>query len=115
MWRDFFLFQDVIYKVKAAFNTEFEAVYKQKENEISRIRDKNKRITEIMSNLELQETLWEPSLADNERPERALTVSDSEVTIPVRLSRILLEKYQHINILSASRGNDALVESHCSN
>ncbi|XP_060780955.1 cilia- and flagella-associated protein 43 [Neoarius graeffei] len=75
------LIQDVIYKVKTAFNNEFEAVYKQKEQEISRIRDKNKRITEIMSKLGLQETLWEPDLADNERPERALTVSDSEIKV----------------------------------
>ncbi|XP_058242611.1 cilia- and flagella-associated protein 43-like isoform X1 [Hemibagrus wyckioides] len=75
------LLQDVIYKVKTAFNTEFEAVYKQKEQEISRIRDRNKRIADIMSKLELQETLWEPTLSDNERPERALTVSDSEIKV----------------------------------
>ncbi|KAK3553991.1 hypothetical protein QTP70_019034 [Hemibagrus guttatus] len=75
------LLQDVIYKVKTAFNTDFEAVYKQKEQEISRIRDKNKRIADIMSKLELQETLWEPTLSDNERPERALTVFDSEIKV----------------------------------
>lgn len=65
--------------MKTAFNTEFEAVYKQKEQEISRIRDKNKRITEIMSKLDLQETLWEPTLSNNEQPEKAFTVIDSEV------------------------------------
>ncbi|XP_036430574.1 cilia- and flagella-associated protein 43 [Colossoma macropomum] len=75
------LLQDVIHKVKTAFNTEFEAVYKQKEQEISRVRDKNRRITEIMTELGLQESLWEPILTDNERPERALTVSDSEIKI----------------------------------
>ncbi|XP_017552052.1 cilia- and flagella-associated protein 43 isoform X1 [Pygocentrus nattereri] len=75
------LLQDVIHKVKTAFNTEFEAVYKQKEQEISRVRDKNRRITEIMTELELQESLWEPTLTDNERPERALTVSDSEIKV----------------------------------
>ncbi|XP_060727401.1 cilia- and flagella-associated protein 43 [Tachysurus vachellii] len=75
------LIQDVIYKVKTAFNTEFEAVYKQKEQEISRIRDKNKHIAEIVSKLDLQKTLWEPILSDNERPERILTVSDSEIKV----------------------------------
>ncbi|KAM9477072.1 cilia- and flagella-associated protein 43 [Clarias gariepinus] len=75
------LIQDIIYKVKTAFNKEFEAVYKQKEQEINRIQDKNKRITEIMSKLELQETVWEPTLSDSERPERALTVSDSEIKV----------------------------------
>lgn len=72
--------KDVIYKVKSAFNKEFEAVYKQKEQEINRVREKNKRISEIMTELDLSETLWEPQLTDNERPERALTVTDSEVT-----------------------------------
>ncbi len=72
--------KDVIYKVKSAFNKEFEAVYKQKEQEINRLREKNKRISEIMTELDLSETLWEPSLTDNECPERVLTVTDSEVT-----------------------------------
>ncbi|XP_027030839.2 cilia- and flagella-associated protein 43-like [Tachysurus fulvidraco] len=75
------LIQDVIYKVKTAFNTEFEAVYKQKEQEISRIRDKNKHIAEIVSKLDLQKTLWEPILSDNERAESVLTVSDSEIKV----------------------------------
>lgn len=65
--------------MKTAFNTEFESVYKQKEQEINRVRDKNKRIREIMTELELQMSLWEPTLTDSERPERALTVSHSEV------------------------------------
>ncbi|KAK3520924.1 hypothetical protein QTP86_026033 [Hemibagrus guttatus] len=75
------LLQDVIYKVKTAFNTDFEAVYKQKEQVMSCIREKNKCLADIMSTLELQETLWEPTLSDNERPERALTVSDSEIKV----------------------------------
>ena len=70
----------MIYKVKTAFNAEFLAVYKQKEQEINRVKDKNRRIVEIMAELDLKEKLWEPSLSDNERPERALTVQDSEVT-----------------------------------
>ncbi|KAF5901569.1 cilia- and flagella-associated protein 43, partial [Clarias magur] len=75
------LIQDIIYKVTTTFNKEFEAVYKQKEQEINRIKDKNKRITEIMSKLALQGTVWEPTLSDSERPERALTVSDSEIKV----------------------------------
>lgn len=72
--------KDVIYKVKSAFNKEFDAVYKQKEQEINRVREKKKRISEIMTELDLSETLWEPNLTDNECPERALTVTDLEVT-----------------------------------
>ncbi|XP_055758385.1 cilia- and flagella-associated protein 43 isoform X1 [Salvelinus fontinalis] len=73
------LLQDVIYKVKTAFNTDFKGVHKQKEQEINRVKDKNRRIMEIMSELDLKRKLWEPSLSDNERPERALSVEDSEI------------------------------------
>ncbi|XP_062319806.1 cilia- and flagella-associated protein 43 [Osmerus eperlanus] len=80
------LLQDVIYKVKTAFNTEFLAVYKQKEQEMNRVKDKNRRIVEIMAELDLKEKLWESSLSDNERPERALTVQDSEIQVEKYLS-----------------------------
>ncbi|KAG7463025.1 hypothetical protein MATL_G00190910 [Megalops atlanticus] len=75
------MLQDVIFKIKSTFNKEFEAVYKQKEQEINRVRDKNRRITEIMAELEVKEELWEPALSDSERPERALTVLDSEIKV----------------------------------
>ncbi|TRY55422.1 hypothetical protein DNTS_034432 [Danionella cerebrum] len=75
------LLKDVIYRVKTAFNKEFEAIYKQKVQEINRIREKNKRVYQIMAELDLSETLWEPGLTDNECPERALTVSDSEIKV----------------------------------
>uniref|UniRef100_A0A8C7L493 Cilia- and flagella-associated protein 43 n=1 Tax=Oncorhynchus kisutch TaxID=8019 RepID=A0A8C7L493_ONCKI len=75
------LLQDVIYKVKTAFNTDFKGVHKQKEQEINRVKDKNRRIMEIMSELDHKMKLWEPSLSDNERPERALSVEDSEVRL----------------------------------
>ncbi|KAM3862960.1 cilia- and flagella-associated protein 43-like [Diretmus argenteus] len=75
------LLQDVIHQIKTAFNTEFEAVYKRKELELKRMKDGNRRIMEIMAELHIKEELWEPSLSDNERPERALTVEDSEIKV----------------------------------
>lgn len=75
------LLKDVIYKVKTSFNEEFEAVYKQKEQESNRVREKNKRISKIMAELDLSESLWEPNLTDNECPERALTVTNSEIKV----------------------------------
>ncbi|XP_030628306.1 cilia- and flagella-associated protein 43 [Chanos chanos] len=80
------MLQDIIYKVKTSFNKEFEAVYRQKEQELSRIRDRNRRIKEIMSELEVEEKLWEPTLTDSERPERVLTVTDSEIKVEKYLS-----------------------------
>ncbi|XP_066549202.1 cilia- and flagella-associated protein 43 isoform X2 [Amia ocellicauda] len=75
------LLQDVIHNVKMAFNEEFDAVYKQKEEEMNRVKEKNRRIVEIMGDLGLKEKLWEPTLSDSERPERAFTVDDSEIKV----------------------------------
>lgn len=76
----FLLFQDIIYKVKTAFNKEFDIVARQKEQEIARVRERNLRIRKILAQLDLQVEVWEPALTDDEIPERALTVQDSEVS-----------------------------------
>ncbi|XP_068423978.1 cilia- and flagella-associated protein 43 [Clinocottus analis] len=73
------LLQDVIYRIKTVFNTEFEAVYKQKVQELNRLKDRNRHIREIMLELGVKETLWEPGLSISEQPERQLTVDDSEI------------------------------------
>lgn len=73
------IFQDIIYKVKKAFNSEFDAARKQKEIEIARVKEKNVRIGEIISDLELEEKVWQPVFEDCEKPERALVVEDDEV------------------------------------
>uniref|UniRef100_A0A8C4WKC6 Cilia- and flagella-associated protein 43 n=1 Tax=Gopherus evgoodei TaxID=1825980 RepID=A0A8C4WKC6_9SAUR len=75
------LLQDIIYKVKTAFNKEFDTVARQKEQEIARVKERNLRIQEIVEQLELQEEVWEPALTDDEIPERALTVEDSEIKV----------------------------------
>ncbi|XP_018407904.1 PREDICTED: cilia- and flagella-associated protein 43 [Nanorana parkeri] len=75
------LLQDIIHNVKTAFNKEFEAIYRQKEQEVSRVNERNQRILEIMSELNIQEKMLEPKFTDNEKPERALTVDDSEIKV----------------------------------
>lgn len=76
----FLVFQEVIYKVKAAFNEEFDIVVQKKEQEIARVKERNLKIQEILEQLDLQVELWEPVLTDDEMPERVLTVQDSEVS-----------------------------------
>lgn len=76
----FLVFQDIIYKVKTAFNKEFDIVAQQKEQEIARVKERNLRIQEILAQLDLQVEVWEPALTDDEIPEQALTVQDSEVS-----------------------------------
>ncbi|XP_029377676.1 cilia- and flagella-associated protein 43 [Echeneis naucrates] len=73
------LLQDLIYQIKTAFNTEFEAVHRQKVQELNRVRDRNKHIREIMEELHIKEKLWEPSLTNSEWPESLLIVDDSEI------------------------------------
>jgi hypothetical protein len=74
-----FLFQDIIYKVKTVFNGEFNAAFKQKEFEIIRVKERNVRLREIILDLELEETIWQPEFEDCEKPERTLVVEDHEV------------------------------------
>ncbi|CAN8216018.1 unnamed protein product, partial [Coccothraustes coccothraustes] len=73
------LLKDVIYKVKAAFNEEFDIVVQKKEQEIARVKERNLKIQEILEQLDLQVEVWEPVLTDDEMPERVLTVKDSEI------------------------------------
>ncbi|XP_054378790.2 cilia- and flagella-associated protein 43 isoform X4 [Pongo abelii] len=74
------LLKDIIYKVKTAFNNEFDAAYKQKEFEIARVKERNVRIREIILDLELEEAVWQPEFEDCETPERTLVVQDEEIT-----------------------------------
>ncbi|XP_070772213.1 cilia- and flagella-associated protein 43 [Enoplosus armatus] len=73
------LLQDVIYRIKTAFNVDFEAAHRQKVQELNRVRDRNRHIREIMLELDMNEKLRELSLTDGEQPERLLTVDDSEI------------------------------------
>ncbi|XP_077585258.1 cilia- and flagella-associated protein 43 [Stigmatopora nigra] len=73
------LLQDVIYKIKVALNTQFDKVYKQKLQEINRVKERNKQVKELLDELEVDEELWEPDLNDREVPERVFVVKDSEI------------------------------------
>ncbi|XP_041271676.1 cilia- and flagella-associated protein 43 [Onychostruthus taczanowskii] len=73
------LLKDVIYKVKTAFNEEFDMVVQQKEQEIARVKERNLKIQELLEQLDLQVEVWEPVLTDEEMPERVFTVQDSEI------------------------------------
>lgn len=55
-------------------------MHRQKVWELTNIRERNQRIKEIMTELDLKEKIWEPSLTVAEWPEMLLTVDDSEVT-----------------------------------
>ena len=71
--------QDAIYRIKVAFNKEFDDVFKQKEAEIKRVKEKNERIRKILGDLELNEKVFEPAMSVDEKPELLLEVKDNEV------------------------------------
>ncbi|XP_043992494.1 cilia- and flagella-associated protein 43 [Gambusia affinis] len=73
------LLQDLIYGIKMAFNSDFEALFKRKLKEIKLVVDMNKNIRDIMLELNINQTLWEPTLTDMEWPERLFIVEDSEI------------------------------------
>ncbi|KAJ1140683.1 hypothetical protein NDU88_007031 [Pleurodeles waltl] len=75
------LLQDIIHRIKVSFNKQFDAVCKQKEQEIARVKEKNVRIKEILRELGLEDKVMEFSFTDDEKPERALTVEDSEIKV----------------------------------
>ncbi|XP_029106891.1 cilia- and flagella-associated protein 43 isoform X2 [Scleropages formosus] len=105
------LLQDVIYEVKSDFNKQFNSVFKQKEQEISRVKERNKRIAEIMAELDLKGQLWEPTLTDIERPERDLVVLESEFKVEKylraedRLKEEALKKAEEQRRLAAKGDN----------
>ncbi|KAM6066889.1 cilia- and flagella-associated protein 43 [Chlamydotis macqueenii] len=86
------LLKDIIYKVKTAFNKEFDIVARRKEQEIAQVKERNLRIREILAQLDLQVEVWEPALTDDEIPERVLTVQDSEIKVEKYLTQQEREK-----------------------
>ena len=76
--------QEDVYRIKEIFNKEFNEVYRQKEMEIARIKEKNIRINKIIQQLMLNDTLIDPSFDKDETPDRLLSVDNDE---------ILVEKY----------------------
>ena len=74
-----FSLQDAIHRIKLVFNKEFEELFVKKEQEISKIKDKNKRIKKIIADLDVVEEIIEPSMGVAEKPETLLEVDDSEV------------------------------------
>ncbi|XP_067656775.1 cilia- and flagella-associated protein 43-like isoform X1 [Haliotis asinina] len=75
------LLEDAIHRIKNTFNKEFDEVFAKKEQEISKIKDKNKRIIKIMEDLDFAEEIMDYELGPLENPEMLLTVDDSEVKV----------------------------------
>ncbi|TRZ25567.1 hypothetical protein HGM15179_001626 [Zosterops borbonicus] len=97
------LLKDIIYKVKAAFNEEFDIVVQKKEQEIARVKERNLKIQEILEQLDLPLEVWEPVLTDDEMPERALAVQDSEVKAEKYMTQEEIEQAERLVRLEMER------------
>ncbi|KAJ3343173.1 Cilia- and flagella-associated protein 43 [Gonapodya sp. JEL0774] len=85
---------DVVEELKTNFNAKFAAMAKLKRDEISKIEEKNDRVTEILTELGIAENVFHPVLDDNEVPERVLSVEDSEIKVEKWISE---EEQQILN------------------
>ncbi|KAK3771256.1 hypothetical protein RRG08_024335 [Elysia crispata] len=75
------LLEDAIHRIKVAFNKEFDEVFSKKEQEIAKVKEKNKRITKIVTDLSLDDSVVEPNMSVAEKPEMLLEVLDSEIKV----------------------------------
>lgn len=73
------LLRELVVQVKTEFNKTFQEKAKQKQDEIVKIEDKNERIREVLRELATNEQVYVPVIHDEEAPERAIEVKDSEV------------------------------------
>lgn len=71
--------KDAIHRIKLAFNKEFDEVFKYKEAEVRRVKEKNERIKKILQDLDLDDKVFEPEMSVDEKPELLLEVRDDEV------------------------------------
>lgn len=69
-----------------AFNKEFDEIFKQKEAEIKRVKERNDRIKKILGDLEIDEKVFEPEMSVDEKPELLLEVKDGEVSFEKYIS-----------------------------
>lgn len=86
------LLQDAVYRIKQNLNEKFNAIFKQKESEVTKIIDKNKRIRKILEDIDMEECLLKPEWHMSEKPEMLLTVSDSEVNVEKYIPEQLRKK-----------------------
>ncbi|CAL1546993.1 unnamed protein product [Lymnaea stagnalis] len=97
------LLEDAIHRIKEAFNKEFDEVYNKKEQEIAKVREKNKRIMKIIKDLDLDEEMIEPSMSVAEKPELLLDVQDSEIKVEKYLTPEQRKKMEEEKLLEEER------------
>lgn len=73
------LLQELVRMVRLRFNKAFDDLRHAKEDEMDKINGRNARIREIMADMGEETEFFQPSLADDEVPERVLAVEQDEI------------------------------------
>uniref|UniRef100_F6U441 Cilia- and flagella-associated protein 43 n=1 Tax=Ciona intestinalis TaxID=7719 RepID=F6U441_CIOIN len=82
------LVKDAIRRIKSSFNEAFTNIFRNKEQEITRTMERNVRIREIMKELDLDaDSVKDPQMDVDEKPEKVFIVTDDEVTVERVLSK----------------------------
>ncbi|CAF1677938.1 unnamed protein product, partial [Didymodactylos carnosus] len=92
-WTQIALIQDLIYKLKEAFNREFEEVHQKKLQELAKIRERNTRIKQINYDIDDKTQVWEPDLSEKENPNLLFDVKENEVTCFLQFPIIKTNSY----------------------
>ncbi|KAJ3276471.1 Cilia- and flagella-associated protein 43 [Terramyces sp. JEL0728] len=72
---------ECILDIKETFLKKFKELCKTKQDDISKIEEKNERIAAILAQLQIQEKIFHPEFDEDEVPESIIEVKDSEVTV----------------------------------
>ncbi|KAH9492451.1 Cilia- and flagella-associated protein 43, partial [Bulinus truncatus] len=106
------MLEDAIHRIKENFNKDFDEVFSKKEQEIAKVKEKNKRISKIITDLYLDESIIEPTMSIAEKPELLLDVADSEIKVekyltPEQRKKLEEEKLIEEERLARERGDNA--------
>ncbi|KAH9504597.1 Cilia- and flagella-associated protein 43 [Bulinus truncatus] len=106
------MLEDAIHRIKENFNKDFDEVFSKKEQEIAKVKEKNKRISKIITDLYLDESIIEPTMSIAEKPELLLDVADSEIRVekyltPEQRKKLEEEKLIEEERLARERGDNA--------
>lgn len=73
------LLEGKLFQLKSAFNKEFSALQRRKEDDVAKIEERNNRAKVIIKELDEQHLLFQPSISKSERSKQRFAVDDAEV------------------------------------
>lgn len=98
-----FLLYENIQEIKSSFNQSFYEFFKTKQDEMAKIEERNERISSIISQLQINESIVRPELDENEIPDSVIKVLDSEIKVERFLTAEELAKLEAKRLAAEER------------